>query len=118
MAVIVELAGLEVFGQHGAREDERETGHTFLFDLRLEVGEHGLSDRLDDAVDYEAVAACVREVSDGRGFNLLEALASAVADAIVERFPVHAASVRVRKRGIRPAGLAVEHSAALVERRR
>jgi dihydroneopterin aldolase len=118
MAVTVELAGLEVFGRHGAREEEREAGHTFLYDLRLEVGEAGLSDRLEDAVDYEEVAGCVREASETRSYNLLEALAAAVADAVLERFPVEAVSVRVRKRGIRPAGLAIQHSAAVVERRR
>jgi dihydroneopterin aldolase len=115
---VIELAGLEVFGRHGATEEERERGHTFHYDLRLEVGDAGLSDRLEDAVDYELVAASVREVSDSGPFALLEALAAAVADAIVDRFPVEAVTVRVRKRGIRPAGLAVEYSAAVVERRR
>jgi dihydroneopterin aldolase len=60
----------------------------------------------------------VREVSDGRRFRLLESLATAVADALLERFPVERVRVRVRKRGIRPGGLAVEHSAATAEKHR
>ena len=114
--MIVELAGLELHGHHGVTEEEREQGQTFLFDVRLEVGEAGLSDRLEDAVDYERVAELVREISDGRRFRLLEALAAAVADAIVDGFPVERARVRVRKPEVRPAGLDVEYSAATAER--
>jgi dihydroneopterin aldolase len=111
----VELAGLEVFGYHGANEDERREGQRFLYDLELEVGEAGASDRIEDAVDYREVVGCVREVSESRAFHLLEALAAAVADALLERFPVVWVRVRVRKPDVR---LPVEHAAATVERRR
>ena len=56
-----------------------------------------LSDRIEDAVDYRDVADCVREVSDGRAFSLLEALAAAVADAIARALRGRAGRVRVRK---------------------
>ena len=113
MTILVEVAGLEVFGRHGVLPRERQEGQTFLFDVQLEVGEGALSDRIEDAVDYRLVAECVRQVSDARRFALLEALAAAVADAIVEEFPVDRTVVRVRKL---PADLAVEHTAATVER--
>ena len=111
----IELAGLEVFGYHGANEDERRDGQRFLYDVELEVAEAGSSDRIEDAVDYRKVAACVREVSEGRAFHLLEALAAAVADALLDRFPVTRVRVRVRKPDVR---LPVEHAAATVERSR
>ena len=111
----IELAGLEVFGYHGVNEDERRDGQRFLYDLELEVGEAGSSDRIEDAVDYREVAACVRDVSESRAFHLLEALAAAVADAVLERFPVERVRVRVRKPDVR---LPVEHAAATVERSR
>jgi 7,8-dihydroneopterin aldolase/epimerase/oxygenase len=112
----VELHGLEVFGRHGATDEEREQGQVFLYDVQLDVPDAALSDRLEDAVDYVEVAQCIREVSDGRRFTLLEALAAATADEIVSRFPVTRVRVRVRKRDVRPAGLAVEWTAATVER--
>jgi dihydroneopterin aldolase len=93
----VELNGMLLHGFHGALDWERERGQNFLFDVELEVGEAGSSDRLEDAVDYRDVAACVKEVSDGRAYNLLEALATAVADELIARFPVASVSVRVRK---------------------
>ena len=112
--IVVELDSLEVFGRHGVIEEERRDGATFLYDVRLEVGEGALSDRIEDAVDYREVADCVREVSDGRQFNLIEALAAAVADELVGRFQVDRVRVRVRKP--QPAGVPAAHSAATVER--
>jgi dihydroneopterin aldolase len=110
--ILLELHGLEVFGYHGVLEEEKRAGQLFLYDLELEVDDGALSDRIEDAVDYRLVVDVVREVSDRR-FDLIEALAGAVADALLERFPVGRVRVRVRKR---PAGLPVEHSAATVER--
>ena len=111
----IELAGLEVFGYHGVEEEEQRLGQLFLYDLELEVGDRGASDRIEDAVDYREVAACVREVSESRAFHLLEALAAAVAEALLDRFEVARVRVRVRKPDVR---LPVEHAAATVERRR
>ena len=113
--MIVELEGLEVFGRHGVLDEERRDGQTFLYDVTLEVGEDAArSDRIDDAVDYRKVAAVVREVSDGREYQLLEALAAAVVDAISERFDVSRVRVRVRKP--RPAGVDAAFAAATAER--
>jgi dihydroneopterin aldolase len=114
--IVVELEGLEIFGRHGATEEERAAGQTFLYDVRLEVSDAALSDRLEDAVDYEEVAETVRAVSDGRQFHLLEALAAAAADAVNERFDVERVEIRVRKRDVEPAGLPVAWSAATAVR--
>jgi dihydroneopterin aldolase len=93
----IELSGIELHGYHGVLEHERNDGQRFLFDVELEVGEAGSSDRIEDAVDYRDVVACVREVSDGRAYRLLEALANQLAAALLERFPVERVEVRVRK---------------------
>jgi 7,8-dihydroneopterin aldolase/epimerase/oxygenase len=96
--VKVELCRLELHGQHGLLEREQTEGQRFLFDIELEVGEDAaVSDRIEDAVDYRDVAAAVREVSGGRRYHLLEALAAAVADALLERFAVDRVRVRVAK---------------------
>ena len=115
--IVVEVEALELHGHHGVSEEEQTTGQRFLFDLRLEVSDEALSDRIEDAVDYREVVACVEEVSSGRQFSLLEALAAAVADELVHRFPVERARVRVRKPEVRPAGRTVAWTAATVERR-
>jgi len=110
--MIIELAGLELFGYHGVLEEERENGQQFWFDLELEVGEWGANDRIEDAVDYRLVVEVVREVNEQR-FELLEALASTVAETVMSRFALARVKVRVRKR---PAGLPVEYSAVTAER--
>ena len=114
--MIVELSGLRLFGRHGVHAVEREHGQTFLFDVELEVGERGRNDSLADAVDYSAVARCVQEVSDAHAYNLLEALAAAVADELLRRFEPDRVVVRVRKPEVRPGGLDVEHAAVTVMR--
>jgi dihydroneopterin aldolase len=112
--IVLELQGLEVFGRHGVLEEEHRDGQTFLYDVRLELADAPPSDRVEDTVDYRDIADCVREVSDGHQFHLLEALAAAVADAILERFAVERVRVRVRKPS--PAGVPAEFAAATVER--
>ena len=97
--MIVEIHGLEIFGRHGVNEDERRDGQQFFVDVTLEVPEPA-EDSIDATVDYRAVRDAVRELSDARSYKLLESLALAAAEAIVARFAVDAATVRVRKPGI------------------
>jgi 7,8-dihydroneopterin aldolase/epimerase/oxygenase len=111
--VIVELAGLEVFGHHGAYPEEQRDGQPFWFDVMLEVGDRGADDDLTRAIDYTQVAATIREISDGRRFDLLEALATHVADELMRLYAPRNLRLRVRKK---PAGLPVEHTAVMVER--
>jgi 7,8-dihydroneopterin aldolase/epimerase/oxygenase len=112
----IELRGVEVFGYHGVLEEERRVGQTFLVDVWLGVPATALSDRIEDTVDYREVAELVRVVSDGKHFDLLEALAAAVADLLMARFDVERVRVRVRK--TEPYGVPVDWAAATVERRR
>jgi dihydroneopterin aldolase len=108
----VELCGLEVFGHHGASETEQERGQTLLWDVAWRLGEVSQDD-LSATVDYVEVAECVKSVSDGGRFQLLESLAEAAADAIFGRFSVQWVRVRVRKTEL---DLPVEYTAATVER--
>jgi dihydroneopterin aldolase len=105
VSVTVELRDLRLFGKHGVHAFEKEQGQDFVFDVDLEVGDRGVSDRLEDAVDYRDVAQAVREVSDARSYDLLEALATTVADELVRRFGAERARVRVTKPAVRPGGL-------------
>lgn len=113
----IELLAIELFGFHGVLEEERRDGQRFLVDAELDYADEtaATSDRIEDAVDYRDVVATVVEVSDGTAYHLLEALATALADALVARFPVTRVRVRVRKPDVvlpRP----VEHAAVVVER--
>jgi dihydroneopterin aldolase len=92
----IELTGLELRGFHGVLDHEQRDGQRFRFDVVVDVPEPA-EDDIDAAVDYRELVACVREVSDGQRFQLLETLAAAVADELRRRFPVERAEVRVGK---------------------
>jgi dihydroneopterin aldolase len=114
--VLVELAGLEILGRHGATPEEHERDQPFLYDLELELTQPP-ADRLEETVDYRKVVDVVRQVSASGELQLLETLAAAVADALMQRFPLERARVRVRKPEVR-LDVPVEWTAATVERSR
>ena len=109
--------GLVVFGHHGYLEEERRLGQRFLVDLWVDVeGDASDTDRIEDTVDYRRLAALVRDVFAGPERLLLEGLAGAVADGIVERHAaVRRAKVRVRKPDV-VLDPPVDYAAVVVER--
>lgn len=114
----IELQGIELHAFHGVLERERAEGQRFVVDLELELADEtaATSDRIEDAVDYRDVVAAVVEVAEVGRYDLLEALAAALADALLEGFPLTRARVRVRKPDVvleRP----LDHAAVVVERR-
>lgn len=116
MEVVIEIYGLEVFAYHGVLERERLEGQPFLIDITLIAHDAGVrSDKLSDTIDYTQIAAAVREVTTTTRFNLIEALAAAIAEALLSRFDVSRVRVRVRKPEVELDG-PVEFTAATVER--
>jgi dihydroneopterin aldolase len=99
----IDVAGIELRGFHGVLDDERREGQRFRFDVSVEVAEP-TADDIDAAVDYRDLVACVRDVSDGTHFQLLETLAAAVADEVKRRFPVERVRVTVGKPDLELAG--------------
>lgn len=113
----IELHGIELHAFHGVLEHERREGQRFLIDVELDLADTraASTDRIEDALDYRNVVASVVDVAEGHSYHLLEALAAALADALVESYPVTRVRVRVRKPDVvlpRP----VEHAAVVAER--
>jgi dihydroneopterin aldolase len=114
--IIIQIEGLELRGFHGALAEEKQEGQRFLFDIEVVAHDAGVrSDKLQDTVDYTEVVECVRVISEGKNFNLIEALAANVADSLLERFPISRARVRVRKPEVR-LDASVEYTAAIADR--
>ena len=97
--MIVEIHGLEIFGRHGAGEEERARGQSFFFDVTFDIAEPA-RDELASTLDYREVRDVVRDVSNSQTYTLLESLAAATVDAIVARCAVDSATVTVRKPGV------------------
>lgn len=108
--ITVAVRDLRLHGRHGVHAHEKEQGQDFVFDVELDVGERGTSDRIEDAVDYRKVARVVQEVSDSRSYDLIEALAAAVADALHERFAPERVRVTVTKPAVKPGVVSVTSS--------
>ena len=108
--ITIRVRELRLFGRHGVHAHEKANGQDFIFDVELDVGERGTSDRLEDAVDYREVARVVQAVNDSRSFDLLEALATAVGDARYARFVPIAVRVRVTKPAVEPGVVSVTSS--------
>jgi len=98
----IRLEGLSVFGHHGARPYEKEAGQRLEVDLELEPTDDRAekSDKLGDAVDYDRLYQTVREVVETKSFHLLEALAAATAETILDRFQVRRVRVRIAKQNL------------------
>jgi dihydroneopterin aldolase len=96
----IELHGLSFHGMHGVRPAERAQAQEFKVDIEIEadLSAAGASDRLADTVDYTAVRAVAKSVIEGPSRQLLESLASAIAERVLDLPRVRSVSVRVAKR--------------------
>ncbi len=99
----IQLRGLRVLGTHGVLPEEQERPQPFELDLDLAVdlALASVSDRLADTVDYGAVAELAAGVVAGPSFELLEALAEAVAQAALAS-DLRITEVTVHLRKLRP----------------
>jgi dihydroneopterin aldolase len=115
--VTIELHGIELHAFHGVLDHERREGQRFLVDVELDLADPraASTDRIEDAVDYRDLVSTVVEVAEGHTYHLLEALAAALADALVDGYPVTRVRVRVCKPDVALAR-PVEHAAVVVER--
>jgi dihydroneopterin aldolase len=95
----ITLRGLRFLGRHGVELEERLEPQPFEVDLilRCDLSAAAASDDLADTVDYSAVFTLVGEVVEGRSYRLIEALAGAIANAVLAAHPIDDVEVRVRK---------------------
>jgi dihydroneopterin aldolase len=96
----IEIRGLRVLGTHGVLAEEQQRAQPFELDidLWLDLARAGDTDDLMDTVDYSVVLDDARDLVATRSFQLLEALADAVADRVLAGDPrIEAARVSVRK---------------------
>ena len=79
--------------------EERAEPQPFEVDvvLRLDLSRPAETDDLADTIDYAALFVLARSIVEERSFHLIEALAAAIADAVLAGHPVDDVEVRVRK---------------------
>lgn len=96
------IRDLRVDALIGFHKRERYAAQTLSFDLEIGIANRQVfaSDRVADCIDYDKVAARVREVAAGHHYNLVEALADRVAQVILGEFEAASVRVSVAKLGV------------------
>lgn len=111
------VRGIRARGRHGlADTGERDRPQPFVVDveLRCDADAVAASDRLEKTIDYVEVARTVRRVVEDESYELIETLASAIADRLLA---MGAEGVRVRVSKPRAAlSMDVDEVAVTVER--
>lgn len=93
---------------------ERELRQTVALDLELGFDNRipAASDRIEDTLDYKAVAKRLIAFVEGSSFQLVETLAERCAELILREFPVAFVRLKLSKpgavRGSRAVGVRIE----------
>lgn len=97
--VEVELQGLSIYTHHGVSDAEQEVGQRLVIDVGFDVPDCDaiLTDRLEDTIDYSAVADIVALAATERSYRTLERLAGVIAERLMERYGCESVRVRTAK---------------------
>jgi dihydroneopterin aldolase len=100
------LEGMLFQGTHGVFAEEQVTPQPFEVDveLTLNLQPAGLSDELGSTVDYGAVYDACRQIVESTRFNLIEALAEAIAHELLAGYPADEVFVRICKPAVKLSG--------------
>jgi dihydroneopterin aldolase len=111
------IAGLRELGVHGVLPEEQTRPQPFEVDVELTVDleKAGENDALEDTVDYSAVAEAVSRVVASERYQLLERLATRIAEVCGVDERVTCVAVTVRKLHP-PLRAMVDHVAVRIER--
>jgi dihydroneopterin aldolase len=98
---IIYIRSLRIPCVIGVFEWERRIKQTVILDLDLaaDIRRAAASDRLEDTLDYKAVAKRLIQFVGESQFQLVETLAERVAGILLEEFKIPWVRVRVNKRG-------------------
>jgi 7,8-dihydroneopterin aldolase/epimerase/oxygenase len=90
------VSGLLIHAHHGVMPHEENVGQRFVIDLELaiDLAPAGRSDKLADTASYSAIVDTATRAFTRESFQLVEAAAGVVAEALLAGFP-KVSSVRV-----------------------
>jgi 7,8-dihydroneopterin aldolase/epimerase/oxygenase len=94
------LSNMKFYGYHGVMPQEQENGQNFFIDVEMftDIEKPGLSDNLEDTIDYSEVYGVIKNITTNEKFRLIEKLADNISREILLRFEkIDKIIVRVRK---------------------
>lgn len=100
MSGAIFVNGLVLHAYHGVMPHEAKVGQPFVLDLVLDIdlAEASRTDMLKHTVSYEQLVRTASDAFSARRYRLVEAAAGAVADAVLDHYPlVRGIRVTIRK---------------------
>lgn len=81
---------MSFYGYHGVYKEENTLGQRFNVDLKMKVDlkEASQEDNVDKSVDYGDAYQVVKDVVEGRTYNLVETIAERIAQRILEEYSI------------------------------
>jgi dihydroneopterin aldolase len=114
---IVFIRGLRIQTKIGIHDWEQQIDRPIVLDLELatEVARGAASDRIEDALDYEAVTKRLTEFVSGSHYALVETLAERCAALLMDELAIPWVRIVLNKPGAVGAGVDV---GVIIERRK
>jgi 7,8-dihydroneopterin aldolase/epimerase/oxygenase len=100
MSDVIFVNSLVLHAYHGVMPHEGKIGQPFVLDLLLDIdlAEASRTDKLKDTVSYELLVKTASQAFCGERYQLVEAAAGAVANAVLDHYPmVRSIRITVRK---------------------
>jgi 7,8-dihydroneopterin aldolase/epimerase/oxygenase len=96
----ITLSGVKIHPHIGVTAEERVSPQECHLDLRIsgDFKTAAETDSLDQSIDYCRIIAAIQETVADREYQLLETLAYAIIQKVLENFPVTQTRVKIRKR--------------------
>ncbi len=93
------LKGVRFHGYHGVAKAERQLGQKYEIDLELttNLSAAGKADDLAHTINYVQVVQLIIEIGTQQSFQLIEALAETMAEALLAQFQIEAVRITVKK---------------------
>ncbi|MBP3953456.1 dihydroneopterin aldolase [Bacillus suaedae] len=82
------LNQMSFYGYHGVFEEENKLGQRFIVDVKLglDLAKAGLTDQLDETINYGDVYSIIKQIVEGKPYKLVEAVAEKVASELLRSF--------------------------------
>lgn len=95
----IKIIDLEVFARHGVLSEEKSLGQKFFLSIFLsyDIKTAGRTDNIYDTINYADVAHFANNFMKENSYNLLEALAQNLAEAILLKFKVDEIELEIKK---------------------
>lgn len=114
---VIEIEGMKFYAYHGHFTSEQIVGNYFELNIRLETdcSKAAVSDKLEDALNYQLVYESIKEVIQVKS-ALLENVAIRILDKLYERFEgIEKARIKISKLNP-PMGGEIEKVSVTLER--